>query len=975
LAAISIPTAIHAQSAPTTFRIPAGELDQALRIYARTVGRQILFKPQDVRGKRFAGLQATLDPDAALDAILQGSGLTTARPSPNVIVVRYPTSMDPAGSVSVTGEEDDAQVIVVTGTNLRGGSVTGPVRTINRRDFERSGKATIADAIAAQTANFGGSGNPVASLTGLDQSSLNFSLAPAANLRGLGTDATLTLFDGRRVAGSGGRGDFVDLSAIPSLAVDRVEILTDGASAIYGSDAIAGVVNIILRRRFDGVEARVRGSLGMRGEPRGAIGSAVAGRTWSTGSIMAAYEYEHRGRLSSSDRTFTATGDLRPFGGSDRRTFYASPGNILSFSPSAGTFVPTFAIPTLNRQPTVGDIQPGENRGNLFALSDLSPRIDRQAGYARINQTIGERLDLFADARLSHRTFDYFSPPPATVFVATPANPFFLPVAGEPFSLIAYSFLNDLGPSKVNGRVSALSLTGGFTARLPGDWTVDGYASFARERSSDIAFNQINATALDEALGNLPDDPLTTFSTARDGFFNPYGSGASNSSTILSFVGSGYSRLTRRSTLTEGAMKADGSLMTGPGGAIRLAIGGSYRRETFRNSNESFYTGTTPTRAAGIDGSRNIEAGFAEVQVPVVGPTNARPGIRSFLLSAAIRHERYGDFGTTTNPKLGFAYSPAVGMTIRASYGTSFRAPALPEVNNPGRVIATALPDATGTTLPVLLVTGGNPALGPERAETWSGGMVIAPPAVPGLKWEVNLFTTRFDERIAQPALEDFARALSNPALAAFVRRIDPANNAGDLAEVSELLARPGAITGSTPANGFGAIVEGRFVNTAALDVSGLDWDVRYTTDVGTGRLETGLSATWLFHYRQRLTALSPSIDRLDTLGNPVNLKLRGSATWTQGPFAATLIGNYVDSYRDDVSSPSRRISSFVTADATLGYAPVRGLLAGLRLALAIENLFDADPPFVDRVNGLGFDAGNASPIGRVIALELRRSW
>jgi len=975
LAAVMLPTTMTAQEAPVAFRIPPSDLDAALRTFARASGRQILFRPQDVRGRRFAGLSASLAPDAALALILEGSGLVTERPSANVIVVRRPLAADTADAAVGIADDQALGDIIITGSNLRGGTATGPVRVIGRQEFERSGKATVADAIAAQTANFGGSGNPVASLTGIDQASLNFSLAPAANLRGLGTDATLTLFDGRRVAGSGGRGDFVDLSAIPSLAVDRVEILTEGASAIYGSDAIAGVVNIILRRRFDGVEARLRGSVGTRGEPWGAIAGAAAGRTWTTGSVFAAYEYEHRGRLSSADRIYTATGDLTPFGGSDRRTFYASPGNILTFSPAAGAFVPAFAIPALGRQPTLADIRAGENRGNLLARSDLSPRIDRHTGYARIDQEVGNRLSLFADARYSHRTFDYFSPASATIFGVTAANPFFLPIADEPFSVVAYSFLNDLGPARVEGRVSALSLTGGLTWRAFAGWTVDAYGSFARERSRDISANQLNATALDEALGNLPDDPLTAYSAARDGFFNPYGSGASNPAATLAFIASGFGRIARRSSLAEGSLKAEGPLASLPGGDVRLALGGSYRRETFRSSSETFYSGVTPTTTPASPGSRGIEAGFAEVQVPVFGAANATSGLRALTLSAAIRHERYGDFGTTTNPKLGFAWSPGSGVTLRASYGTSFRAPALPEINNVARVIATALPDASGTTIPVILVTGGNPSLGPETATTWSAGAVIEPATIPGLKWKVNLFTTRFDDRIAQPALEDFTRALSNPALAAFVRLIDPSRNAADLADVTALLARPGANAGSTPANRFGAIVEGRFVNTATLDVRGLDWDVRYARDIGAGRLDTSLSATWLFHYRQRLTPLSPAIDRLDTLGNPVNLRLRGSAGWSQGPFSATLIGNYVDRYLDDVSIPARAIGAFVTADATLAYAPVRGLLKGLRLALAVENLFDADPPFVDRVNGFGFDAGNASPLGRVVALELRRSW
>jgi iron complex outermembrane receptor protein len=970
LATTSLPASAVAQTKVPTFRIAASGLDDALRTFARLSGKQILFRSQDVRGFHFQGMTDTDDAEAALAAILRGTGLIAERPSPNVIVIRSPLS----GSASAPSPEDAMTAdVVVTGTNIRGGETGGPVRVLRRHAMERSGKATIADLIAAQTANFGGAGNAVASLSGIDQASLNYSLAPAANLRGLGTDATLTLFDGRRVAGSGGRGDFTDLSAIPSLAVERVEILTDGASAVYGSDAVAGVVNLVLRHRFDGIDMRLRGSTGTRGDPWGALGSLAAGKTWTAGSIFMAYEFEHRGRLSSADRAYTATGDLRPFGGSDRRTYYAAPGNILTFNPATGSFASTYAIPALSRQPTLADVQLGQNYGNLYQDSDLSPRLDRHAVYARVEQTLSDGLNMFIEGRYAHRRFDYRSPASVTVFSVTPANPFYIPVAGRTSTLIGYSFLNDLGPARVGGQVSALGLTGGFTWRK-GRWTLDADGSFARERSSDRTSNQLNSAALAEALGNTPDNPLTSYSAARDGYFNPYGSGASNSPAILAFIGSGFVRAARRSSLAEGSGKVEGPLLTLPAGDVRLAFGGSFRRETFESHSESLSSGLTPTETIGRPGSRDIKAEYAEVQVPLFGSGNARAWLHKLTLIAAVRHEQYSDFGQTTNPKFGIVYSPAQDVTLRASYGTSFRAPALTEVNDASRIVATALPNAIGVTIPVLFITGGNARLGPEKAETLSAGAVIEPSHVAGLCMEINVFRTRFDNRIAQPALEDFTRALSNPALATYVQLVSPSTNAGDLAAVTALLNQPGAVVGSTPATSYGAIVDGRFVNTSSLDVSGLDWDATLTRPLGAGRFDVGLSATWLFHYDQKLTPLSPTIKRLDTLGNPVDIRLRGTAGWSQGPWSTTFTGNFTDRYKDDVSAPARAIAAFFTLDAVFGVTPTSGRLKGFSLSLSVENLFDRDAPFVNRVNGLGFDAASASPLGRIVALELRRS-
>lgn len=969
-----ITTVAGAQSAPMRFDIPAGTLDAALRAYARITGKQILYRSEEVNARSFKGMNVRLTPDEALARILSGTSLSSERTSANVVVVR-------TGAVTTTvtqpsADPDQAVEIVVTGTNIRGGAATGPVRTLNRRDIERSGRGTVADAIAAQTANFGGTGNPVATLTGGDGGGLNYSLAPAANLRGLGSDATLTLFDGRRVAGSGGRGDFTDLSAIPSLAVDRVEILTDGASAIYGSDAVGGVVNILLRHRFRGLDVRTRGSLGRNGRKDGLIGLA-AGTTWRTGSVFAAYDFEHRDRLAAADRPYTATGDLRPFGGSDHRTYISSPGTILALDPATRSYVPAYAIPSLppGVRPTLGDIRPGTNLSNIFAGVDLSPRTDRHAGYVRLDQSVGSDVDLFADARYARRTFRYGSPAAQTVFVVTAANPYYLPVGGQPFGVLAYSFLGDLGPSRAAGGVSALSTAGGLTWRAGGGWTFDGYATFARERSGEFLSNQLNSTALNEALGAAPDDPTTPYSAVRDGFFDPYGSGGSNGAAVLAFIGSGYSRASRRSSVAEAVMKGEGPIVRLPGGDARVAIGSSYRRETLTSGGETFMSGTLPTRLARLEGDRDIKAVFAELQVPIVGRSNAVAGIRTLNLSLAVRHESYGDFGGTTNPKIGLSWEASQGVTLRASWGTSFRAPALAETTERRRIVPTVLPDGGRGSVPVLVIAGGNPDLTPERARTFSAGFSLAPLAMRGLTLNVNAFSTRFRDRIAQPALLDLSRALTNPSLTPYVDRITPSTSTADLARVNALLAEPGASTGFYPTTAYSAIIDTRFGNTSSLEVSGLDGDLGYVRSIGGSRVGFNLAATWLFHYTDTLTPLSPAVDRLNTLSNPADLKLRATADWSRGPLSAYLTGSFVAGYRDDASTPTRGISPFLTADLNVGYAPKSGLLSGFRFSISVENVFDADPPFVNRANGFGFDAANASPFGRMAAIEIRRSW
>lgn len=969
----STATIALAQERSFDFTIPAGSLDDALKRYARTTGRQVLYRSITVEGRRSAGVSGRADAEQALDRLLAGSGLVARRPSPGVIIIEaQPTT--PAVSTSASDMPSD---VIVTGTNIRDAASTTAVRTISRRELQASGRATVADVIAALPGNFGGTGNPVAALTGADSSSGNNTLSSAADLRGLGSDATLTLFDGRRIAGSGGRGDITDLSALPSLAVDRVEILSDGASAIYGSDAVGGVINLILRHRMKGVEMRLRGGTTTDGGVRNAIASIATGRDWKTGGLFVTYEFEHRDALAGAKRAFTATGDLRAFGGTDRRTFYSSPGTILSFDPVSGGFTPAFRIPMLpdGATPTLSDLTPGGNLYNPIAGFDLSPHIDRHAFYGHAEQRVNDALDVFADVRFARRDFGYHSPASITPFLVTAANPYFLPVDGQSATLIGYSFSPELGAGRTRGQVTSFGATAGANWAV-GAWAMSGYGSFARERSRDRSDRFVNASALDEALGTSPDDPETRFSTATDGFFNPYGSGTSNSRTILDFIGSGFVALQRRSRLIDATLKADGPITELPGGTMRAAVGTAFRDEGFVSDGSTFYSGAAPSEIGTLRGKRQVVSVFAEVNIPLVGASNRVAGVQALTVSGAVRHERYSDFGSTTNPKIGLAWSPAIGVTLRGSWGTSFRAPALVEVNDRRTISPTQLPDGLGGYIPAIFVGGGNRGLGPERATTLSGGMTLEPAPAPGLRFSYNLFSTRFRNRIAQPALQDILRVLTDPALASFVERIDPAGDATALTRVETLLADPNAASaGGLPATSFQAIVDGRWVNTGRLSVAGMDADITWSRPIGSNTLDAGLSATWLFRYDVQATPQATVVERLDTLGNPAAIRVRAHGGVTGGRMTAMIFGNWVNGYRDDLSVPYRSIDSFFTADLTLGATLSRGVLAGTRITLAIDNLFDAAPPFVDRATGIGFDAANANPFGRSIALEVRRTF
>lgn len=989
----------NAQQAGQNFDIAAGPLEQALQRYMAITGRQILYRSQLVEGRRAEAVVGPMDADKALRKLIGAYPITVSHQGRNVYVLSpraAPTPQVQERSRSapqhkpqvivprrrpVRAPDMAAEGIVVTGTNIRSSAPSSsPVISMTATDIARSGAGTVAEALALLPQNFGGMANEDTSLTGSDRVSINPGLGSSINLRGLGSDATLTLVNGRRTAGAGGKGDFADLSSIPAVTVDRVEVLADGASALYGSDAIGGVVNILLRKDFEGAESRLRLGTVTRGGSEDIIAGHVVGARWSTGHILAAYEYQHRGRLPGSARDYTRSADLRPLGGHDYRQYFSVPGTIVMLDPVSRTYVPAYAIPVGQDGTDLdpGDFLPGASLSSPRAHVDLLSKQDRHSLFASGEQELTTGLTFYAEGRYSDRKFDAKSQPSLTIMSVTRANPWFVSPTGGSSVAIAYDFGRDIGPILTSGRVRSHSITAGVRAELGGDWQVDAYASHARQVDRQLSDHLLNSTALNEALGLTADNPLTNYSAARDGYFNPFGDGSSNSVAITDFIGSGFIRQRYSSKLLNGSLIADGTLLDLPGGPLKLAFGTQAREENFSRSIQTFASGVTPPPPVTAKANRTIVAVFGELAVPLVGSDNARPGVERLDLSLAVRHERYSDFGSTTNPKIGLVWEPIQGLQLRGSWGTSFRAPALPEIFDPFRVSYTQLPTTGGGNLPVLTERGGNRGLEPEKAKSLTLGFKVQPRAVPGFGFEASYFQTRFSNRIGQPVTENILQALTNPIYAPYVTLIDPAHNAADLARVLALLAVPGSSVPTTFApESFRAIIDGRYVNSNRVDVRGVDLLVRQSITLGSNRLNLSVNSTILIDYKDQLTPVSPMIERVGTLGNPVDFRLRGTLDWARGDVGATLSLNHVGPYTDNISAPARPISSWNGVDLQLRYEPrtAEGWRKGLSLAVTVQNLFDRDPPFVDRNLGFAYDPANADVLGRFLSMQVKKRW
>ena len=961
LAAICLAaTPAEAQNAQR-YDIAAQDLAKALKDFAAISGREILAASTMVVRKRSVAVRGVYRPEEALSILLSQAGLR-ADLVEGAFVIR------PLDIADRPAPQDDAGDIVVTGSRIRGAAPVGErVIVIDRKAIDRSGYATTQQILAALPQNFGGGPNDVSvGISIRNNASANTGLGSSVNLRGLGSASTLVLIDGNRPALGGLFGAFSDLSLIPSSAIDRIEVLADGASALYGSDAVAGVINIRLRNAFVGAESRAR--YGVASGFDEVQGSQLLGARWASGHAVLGYEYYRRSRLAADDRAY-ATENLRAFGGPDYRSSFSNPGTIVTFDGRQ------FAIPSGQNGVglTASDLTP--DRANLAdgrAGTDLLPQLTRQSLFASVNQGLGADVKLSAQAFFADRASSTrFIPNNFGGVVVPTTNPFYVDPtgAGQPI-LVNYDFSRDFGPQTTTTHVRAFSVVGGVEASF-GDWSATLHGSYGVQTERLRSENITNYYQLALALADT--NPATSYNLFGDGSFT-------NRATIETVKGFVYSRGQYRVWST--ALKIDGPLFRLPAGEVKIALGSEYRREHYAYDTTDYEFGPAPVflPTSGLPIGRSILAGYAELLVPLVAPAQSVPGVTSLDLSLAGRVERYDDFGTTANPKIGLSWKPLNGLTLRATYGTSFRAPSFQDLRQgpgTGQFIPIPLPDPaspSGTTN-TLLLFGNRPGIGPEKARTLAAGLELRPAGLSGLHVGVTYFSIAYRDRIANIST-DFLTFLTDR------QRYGPLiNDSPNAALVASLYQDPTFINPyGIPAAAIAAVIDGRTANLANVTENGLDFDLGYAFTRGAGSFDVGVSGSYLFAIRQKITSTAAPVDVVSTIGNAVDLRLRGNASATLQGWSLAAFVNYIDGYRNTAVTPVETVHGWTTIDLQLGYdfRARAGALRGTRIAVSVGNLLDRAPPYVNNrtsFSAIGFDPDNASPVGRMISLQLTRSW
>jgi iron complex outermembrane receptor protein len=948
IAFVALPAAAQA-SARATISLKPQSLSTALTELGRQTRAEIVFSPNLVRGKRSPALNGSFTVEEALDRLISGHGLRARRTSRGAFVVEaqatpvaaesQQTEDDPAVAQEAPAEE---QAIIVTGTLLRGVAPTGTnVIGVTRDEVLASGAASSNDLLASipQVGNFGSI--PV----GSGSFAIPIVRPNIRNLGASGGTTTLVLMNGRRMVGAGILQTTADPSAIPPDMIERVEIVPDGGSAIYGSDAIGGVVNFITRKRFNGVGASLR--YGMADDYKTMDANLTVGRDWGSGSIYLSGAYAWHDNILGVDRDYvTANHSAR--GGSDFRVTACSPGTFTAGGVSYAA--PGFASNT-------------SNLCDSSDYSDIYPREHRYSVFGGLTQKLSDSIDFQTTAYWSRRDTDTLTATPAFTGNILFTNPYFRPIGLSPIQSVAINFADAFGESMPSSaRFDSWGVSPSMSFDLGGSWQLRTELNYGH------SFNQvreatINATAATNALAG------TTTATA----LNPYDPSLS-SPGVLAAIRDFENYGDAKQDMFQSRAVIDGTLATLPGGNVRLAVGAEYYTENLR-SVISLDRRDVFTSAVQSNADRDVKSVFAEALIPIFGADNGMPGMRGLQISGSIRYDDYSDVGGTTNPKIGFNYKPFNDLVIRGNYGTSFHAPSLADTTSTAdsRVqIYLFSPFRAGNSSPFdilrpsIFLAGGNPALRPEEAKTWSLGFDFTPRAISGLTASVTYYNVKFTDAISVPPF-------TSPVLYS-----DP--NYASYYILSPTLAQVQALVGNTPLNGAPSlqslyvgtspyvVIDARRTNLGGVQVDGLDFNIAYLRPTGFGSISASVAGTYTLNRKSQAVVGGPSSDNLKN--GDGRLMMVAALGAKVGDFLARASLNHRDGY-PILGIPSQsRVSAFNTVDLFLAY-DLGKLIPKTLLTLNVDNVFDQDPPYLNSSTGYT----NGGTLGRLVSVGVRTKF
>ncbi|MFK8017037.1 MAG: TonB-dependent receptor [Gammaproteobacteria bacterium] len=877
----------------------------------------------------------------------------------------------PPGALAQSEDVADFERISVTGSRIKRIDVEGPspVVTITSDDMQKRGYTTVLEALNDLSQNAGG---------GIDQQN-SFGFTPSASavdIRGFGVGRTLVLIDGRRVPvfplASGGTDNFVDLSSIPTAAIDRVEVLTDGASAIYGSDAISGVVNIILRKDVDATSVNLRAGDTFGGGADTLRAQFSHGITTAQGNILLFAEYLDVGEFAFSDRSYSASDVLGGVGG-------AGPG-IFSSGGTPGTFRGTNGnVPSadcLDQNPGVGVIN-GFCRFNRAAFRQLSSPYEALSFAAHFDQQINDDITGFgrfsfytSETRTEIEPMFFDEGADAQISANAPNNPtsaFNDPggvIYGGPQAGTFRRRLVEFGPRSSTIDNDTYSALAGLRGFLDNGYEWELGVGYTEQRITSLRQGFASRSAINAAIFGTDTDGDGFGDTGTLNLFEPI-----SAATVASL--STEPRTDGLSSVGSIDLQVNGDLFDMPFGTAQIAGVLEFNRQRFSDDRDpdTFNGNVIALGGAGGGGSRNYSAFGVELALPL---------LEDLRVNVAGRYDNYEDessVGGSFSPRVALEYRPVQDLLVRASAGESFRAPDLQRlfgattngfsdlVDTPqclqdggtGRGDPNVL-SCTQSVQSVETVTGSNIDLTEEEGSNAGIGVVYQ--AMDNLTLSADYFYVKLENIVNTPSNQFILD--SNAADGSFANAIVRLGS-----EVTTL--NPGGLD----------VVSSQARNLSFQRVQGVDLSARYDFTLDSvGDFSATFGGTYIDRFEiQELPGedIVPVLSQ-GTLGEYVRFKANANLRWEKGDYSATVFGNFVGAFTPDDTSSIDRVSSWTTWNVTGTWnTPWNS-----QLLVGVNNLFDNDPP-LDLSDG-----NNSQPfynqffhdaLGSTAYLEYRQSF
>ncbi len=1036
-----------AQGAQASFNIPAQSLGPALNQFASQSGREVLFDPALVAGKRTNGVKGAFNVDRAIGQLLSGSGLKAQSAGRALVISAAPIAISTSPSPSpapVTAQAPapaaqaaPVEEIIVVGSKIAGVDVTGslPVTVLGQDQIQAQGVASAGELIGrlaqsgAQAFNSGVQG----------PNNARGDVA-SANLRGLGSGNTLVLLDGRRMVmhptSQQENGtipvQIVNLNAIPTSALRRVEVLRDGASALYGSDATAGVLNFVIDRRFEGAQITARyGAAEGTGFAEQSLNFKL-GSSFNQGRTHLSVfgEIFHNTDMPAADRDYAATDDLSgrvdsQYAGFFNRTQSQSPwatARVTTPITGLGASFTTFFVQPCAMAGSRANLQtsgvclnggsstlPSALRTDEGSVRTMIPRTTRGSIMATIDHELTANIELFGDllyyqasARADRGGSTLLTDAPLVVSRDNPYNPFGAGpgrLAGytgpaQDVTLVGYNIL-DVGNRYFNVDNQQYRGVLGLKGRM-GGWRWETSGVWSRARTTDTEHNRVSNTALQAALSSS--NPATAYNPftggdlanlrVGDSSFNP----ASVTDQLRIDV-------TRRSVTKLGLLTAEisnPSAFSLFGRDIGLAAGTEWRYESYDDFRDPRVNGAiayvTPTGARTSDvvgtsqtldthGDRNVVSAYAELRSQIVRPEDGVPLMQSLELQAAARFERYFDTDDEVlKPKIAANWGVTSFLKLRASYSEAFRAPNLEQIN---AAPATRVQQNQTDLYRCALSQGATTVAAINRASCAS------------FRADVSEVRSGNDQLKAEDSKTVTAGIVLTPVrnltLTADWWRIKQTGLVGVLTTQDQInldaiqRLEQGSSNPLVTRNAANQVtaVQAIFQNLNARTVEATDFAASYlwpTQRLGDFRVNAEVTVFGKFYQSPSPEAAALVAAGLSTASGGSQIRLNGNprtratatVLWNAGPWQASLSGVRVSGIYD-TSALNFPVSGWTTVNSSVRYAAEGGKLAGASFRLGVNNLANKNPPLANQL--FGFYSSLYNPRGRFWYVELSKAF